>query len=68
MISPFASAAATRSASKDSWMTAAVPYSAERVRIERPPTWKSGSTHSQRSSGATPRFQAEATALASKFA
>ena len=29
--------------------------------------WCSGSTHSQRSSGATPRFQAEAMALAPWF-
>jgi hypothetical protein len=38
------------------------------VRIDRPPTWKSGRAQSQRSSGSTPRFAADASALALKFA
>ena len=63
--SPMSSAVAP--GSNPSRTTTVVPYSAHRRTGASPPMWYIGRVTSQRSSGTTPRRNAEATALACRF-
>ncbi len=59
-------AARTASGSKRGWRRTARRATRQRVRMERPPTWQTGMTRSQRSPSIHPRFAALARAAAAK--